>query len=92
MTCGLHVVDPDDATAGGVPVGGVVDGPTAQVVRLLVSQVVPNKTNGCGLQNTNNLKQDELSQEIQSCFLRDFQEKMDDPILARGVRLMMKFK
>ena len=41
MTCGLHVVDPDDATAGGVPVGGVVDGPTAQVVRLLVSQVVP---------------------------------------------------
>ena len=35
------MVDPNDASAGGVPVGGVVDGPTAQVVRLLVGQVVP---------------------------------------------------
>ena len=35
------MVDPDNASAGGVPVGGVVDGPTAQVVRLLVGQVVP---------------------------------------------------
>ena len=88
MTCGLHVVDPDDATAGGVPVGGVVDGPTAQVVRLLVSQVVPNKTNGCGLQNTN--KTSSLK-KFRAVFW-DFQEKMDDPILARGVRLTMKFK
>jgi hypothetical protein len=41
-TCGLHVVDPDDTAAGRVPVGGVVDGPTPQVVRLLVCQVVPD--------------------------------------------------
>ena len=40
-TCRLHVVNPDDATAGRVPMSGVVDGPPAQVVSLLVSQVVP---------------------------------------------------
>ena len=32
---------PDDASGGGVPVGGVVDGPPAEVVGFLVSQVVP---------------------------------------------------
>ena len=38
--CLLHVVDPDNASGGSVPEGGVVDGSPAQVVSLLVSKVV----------------------------------------------------
>ena len=36
----LHVVDPDNSSGGSVPEGGVVDGSPAQVVSLLVSQVI----------------------------------------------------
>ena len=35
-----HVVDPDYSSRGGIPEGGVVDGSPAQVISLLVSEVV----------------------------------------------------
>ena len=36
----LHVVDPDHTSGGRVPEGGVVDGSPAQVIRLLIIEVV----------------------------------------------------
>merc|ERR1719186_2354105 len=37
----LHVVNPHYSTRSCIPVGGVVDGPPAQVIGFLVSQVIP---------------------------------------------------
>ena len=40
---GLHVINPDNASRSCIPVGCVIDGSSAKVISLLISQVIPGE-------------------------------------------------